>query len=124
MSCPQYVFKILTTQPDLNSTNIEFTELDQRSGFIHLSTGPQIPHTGHRFFSFAETLYILKFPYDKIKENIKWELAPGGEDVFPHLYNDLLTADMDSMREFQKGQRSWVGVLCREPWLFDGAEDK
>ena len=99
-------------------------ELDQQSGFIHLSTGPQIPHTGNRFCSSAETLYILKFPYDKIKENIKWELAPGGEDVFPHLYSDLLTADMDSTREFQKGQGSWADVLGNESWLFDGAEDK
>lgn len=124
MSSPKYVFKIVTALPDSNSAKVEPTELDRRSGFVHLSTGQQIPHTCNRFFSSVETLYILKFSYDKIKKNMKWEPAPNSGELFPHLYSDLLTSDMDSKRNFQKEQGSWLDVLGRDSWLFDGAEDK
>lgn len=124
MPTPKYVFKIVTAKPDLKSTKVSLTELDEQSGFIHLSSGPQIPRTCNRFFSSVEILHILKFPYDKLKPNIKWETAPGGEELFPHLYSDLLIADMDSTREFHKGEGSWLDVFGRERWLFDGAGDK
>jgi uncharacterized protein (DUF952 family) len=120
----KYVFKIVTALPDLNSTKLGLTELDQQSGFIHLSTGPQIAYTCNRYFSSVETLFVLKFPYEKIKKSMKWEPAPGSSELFPHLYSDLLIADMDSTREFQKEQGSWVDVLGRDSWLFDGAEEK
>ena len=70
MPTPKYVFKIVTAKPDLKSTKVSLTELDEQSGFIHLSSGPQIPRTCNRFFSSVEILHILKFPYDKLKPNI------------------------------------------------------
>lgn len=124
MSTPKYVFKIVTAKPGLQSTKVPLTELDEQSGFVHLSSGPQIPHTCNRFFSAVDTLYILKFPYNKLETNLKWEAAPATNELFPHLYSDLLTADMDSTRKFHKGQGSWVDVLGKESWLFEGAGDK
>jgi len=123
MSAPKYVFKIVDSKPDLNSPKIALSDLDKQSGFIHLSTGPQIPNTCNLFFSSVESLYILKFAYDKLQANMKWEPAPGVDTLFPHLYGDLLTADMDSVQEFQKGEASWVDVLGKDVWLFDDLED-
>jgi uncharacterized protein (DUF952 family) len=71
-----------------------------------------------------KTLYILKFSYDKIKKNMKWEPAPSSGELFPHLYSDLLTSDMDSTQKFQKEQGSWLDVLGGDSWLLDEAEDK
>jgi uncharacterized protein (DUF952 family) len=124
MSTSNCVFKIITFKPDLNSPKFQLTELDEQSGFIHLSTGRQIPYTCNSFFCSVETLYIIKFAYDKLKANMKWEPAPGGEELFPHLYSDLLTADVDSTREFHKRGESWVDVLGNEPWLLNGAQGK
>jgi uncharacterized protein (DUF952 family) len=121
MSTPTYVFKIVTSPPDMASERIQLTELDEKSGFIHLSSGPQVPHTCERFFSSTETLYIIKFPYEKLKSNIKWERAPDNNELFPHLYSDLWTADVDSTRGFQKGTESWVDVLGSDTWVFGGA---
>jgi len=117
MTSPKYVYKIESSKPDLESSKVELTDLDVQSGFIHLSTGQQIPKVCDLFFSAVQKLYILKFPYDKLKANLKWEAAPGGEELFPHLYADLLTADVDSVREFDKGQGSWSDVLGKEKWL-------
>ena len=123
MSTPKYVFKIVDSKPNLDSPKIALSELDKQSGFIHLSTGPQIPNTCNLFFSSVETLYIFKFAYNKLQANMKWEPAPGVETLFPHLYGDLWTGDMDSVREFHKSDRSWVDVLGKDAWLFDGVDD-
>lgn len=122
MSNPAYIFKIISSQPDIKSEKIQLTELDKQSGFVHLSTGAQIPHTCERFFSSTETLYIVKFPYEKLESNIKWERAHDNDELFPHLYSDLWAADMDSARQFHKGAGSWMDVLGRDAWLFDGTE--
>jgi uncharacterized protein (DUF952 family) len=124
MSTPAHVFKIVASQPDMKSEKIQLTELDEQSGFIHLSTGPQIPRTCDRFFSSTETLYIIKFPYEKLKSNIKWERAPDSDELFPHLYSDLWTVDVDSTRELSKGAASWMDILGRDAWLFGNTESK
>jgi uncharacterized protein (DUF952 family) len=119
----KYVFKIVTTEPDPNSQKFELSELDKQSGFIHLSTGQQIPHTCDRFFASISTLYIFRFPRDKLQANLKWEATRDGDELFPHLYGDLLNEDMDSARVFIKRGNSWMDVLGNESWLRDYADD-
>ena len=116
---PKYVFKIVTYQPDLSAAKLQLTELDEKSGFIHLSIGQQIPYTCDRFFATENAIYIIKFPYAILQGNMKWEPAPEGEELFPHFYGDLLTADVDSTHQFNKGNHSWVDVLRNEAWLSD-----
>jgi uncharacterized protein (DUF952 family) len=118
MTTPEcrFVFKIVYPVPNLSETTIELSELDKESGFIHLSSGEQVPRTCHLFFSDFETLYIIKFRYEKIEADIKWERAPDGE-LFPHLYGDLRTSDVDSVRTFRRGKVPWIDVLGRENWL-------
>src|SRR5579859_5627878 len=73
MTTPEYLFKVVTAKPDETSDRIALSELDKQSGFIHLSTGAQIPQTCHLFFSRTDELHIIKFSYDKIKDKTKWE---------------------------------------------------
>ena len=119
---PKYVFKVITSQPDLNSEKIQLTELDKESGFVRLSSGHQIPDTCNLFFSSAKKLYIIRFPYDKLKANIKWEPSPDDVLRCAHLFGELRTIDVDSMRKFDRGDETWVNALAAEQWLFEGVE--
>lgn len=116
---PSFVFKIVTEELNLNWEKVELSELDRQSGFIHLSTGEQVPHTCNRFFSNTEALVVLKLPYNKLESNMKWEPAPATEELFPHLYSDLWTRDVDSIRIFHRGEQSWLDVLGQEQWLME-----
>jgi uncharacterized protein (DUF952 family) len=122
MSPPTFVFKIVTEDPNLGAEKIELSGLDIQSGFIHLSTGKQIPLTCNRFFSNTEKLVIIKLPYSKLENNMKWEPALGTEELFPHLYSDLWTRDVESKRTFHRGKQSWLDVLGNEQWLLDSAD--
>jgi uncharacterized protein (DUF952 family) len=118
MPVPQFVFKIVTWIPDLDSPKVRLPELDSQSGFIHLSTAQQVPRVADIFFLSEDKLRIIKIPYDKIKDNVKWEGPPDSFEQFPHLYGDLLSTDVDSVRTFDKGQGSWKGAFGAETWLF------
>jgi uncharacterized protein (DUF952 family) len=122
MFAPKYIFKVVTSQPDLHSEKIQLTELDKESGFIRLSSGRQIPDTCNLFFSSAKELYIIRFPYDKLKTNIKWEPSPDDVLRCAHLYGELWTVDVDSMRKFDRGDETWVDALAAEQWLLEGVE--
>ncbi|TFY79926.1 hypothetical protein EWM64_g4085 [Hericium alpestre] len=70
--------------------------LDEGSGFIHLSTAPQVSNTLKWFFADEPGVYVLRIAYDGVEKDIRWEdpkaevCGPrGGEGMFPHLYNGL-----------------------------------
>jgi len=117
MDLPQYVFKIVTSTPDLHSEKVQATQLDDESGFVHLSSGHQIPKVCDLFFSSSERLYIIKLPVDKVRKDIKWEAAADDGELFPHLFGDLLVTYIDSVREFKRAEGSWLDVLGKESWL-------
>ena len=119
MNTTRYVYKIVSTPPAPNSPKLELLQIDKDSGFIHLSSGRQVPNTCDRFFSDVATLYIIKFSHEKLADHMKWERAPDSDGVFPHYYGDILMRDADSFREFHKGEASWVSVLDNEAWLSD-----
>ena len=61
--------------------------LDQRSGYIHLSTKHQVRKTIDIYFK-EKKIVILKIETKKLKKKIVWEISRGGEK-FPHLYDKL-----------------------------------
>jgi uncharacterized protein (DUF952 family) len=124
MTTPTYLFKVTTEKPDQTNPKIELSDLDRQSGFIHLSTGTQIPQTCNLFFSAIDTLHILKFPYNKIQDRTKWERAPDRDELFPHVYGELWTEEMDSVRTFHKRERTWMDVLGEEAWLFNAEKEE
>jgi len=119
----RYLFKIVTDEPDSTNPKIEISELDKQSGFIHLSTGTQIPQTCNLFFSTTDTLHIIKFCYEPIQHKTKWERAPDRNELFPHVYGELWTAEVDSVRTFHKRSGAWTDILGQEAWLLDGEKD-
>ena len=102
------------------------SELDQRDGFIHLSTAAQIAETARRYFSGVPDLVLLAIDIEMLEklhtphpsplplgEGAAASLLPGGEgqdegrsplrwepsrggDLFPHLYALLPSAAVQS----------------------------
>ncbi len=64
---------------------------DQRDGFIHFSTGPQLRETARRYFKGVPDLALIAFDADGLGPHLRWERSRGGE-LFPHLYGPLPTA--------------------------------
>ena len=62
-------------------------QLDQRSGYIHLSRKDQLRKTIDIYFK-EKKIVILKIDTKKLKKQIVWEISRGGEK-FPHLYDNL-----------------------------------
>ncbi len=61
---------------------------DQRDGFIHFSTGPQLHGTVKKHFAGQADLMILSIDVTQLGERLRWEPSRGG-DLFPHLYGPL-----------------------------------
>ncbi|MDC3172609.1 DUF952 domain-containing protein [Alphaproteobacteria bacterium] len=66
------------------------SEVDNRDGFIHLSTKKQLKETATKHFKGQENLLIICFRVIKIKDKLKWEISRN-EELFPHYYGNLET---------------------------------
>jgi uncharacterized protein (DUF952 family) len=80
----EFVYKIYSSEP--LEKDKELSQLDSKSGYIHLSKESQIPLTANRFFSDLTTLWLRKLSLSSMKENIKWEEASNGLK-YAHLYS-------------------------------------
>jgi len=66
--------------------------VDERSGFIHLSSRDQLARTAVRFFGEQPELVVVALDADAFGGSLRWEPASDG-GVFPHVYGTLpLTA--------------------------------
>jgi len=61
---------------------------DLRDGFIHFSTGAQLPGTAAKHFAGVPDLILVAVDTDALGGQLKWETSRGGE-LFPHLYAPL-----------------------------------
>ncbi|KAJ2930193.1 hypothetical protein H1R20_g6881, partial [Candolleomyces eurysporus] len=114
MTTPTYIYKIVHSSagplPDPLPDRLPVSELDQKDGFIHLSTAKQVEGTLNRYFSGEQKIYLLRLDYSSVKDLIKWEDRqgaegnPGGEWVFPHLYNgnQLGKKEIESVKSSEK----------------------
>ncbi|KAG0699509.1 hypothetical protein DFH29DRAFT_936431 [Suillus ampliporus] len=127
---PTYIYKLIpssATPPNPLPDQLPVSDLDQTSGFIHLSTALQVPKTLKFFFKDDVRVYILRIPYDPIEKDIKWEdpkaevCGPrGGEGMFPHLYNEFKLGkdEVESVQSWEKGPDGWDSALQEaEAWL-------
>jgi uncharacterized protein (DUF952 family) len=127
---PTYIYKIIpyTTPPSTPlPAALPVSELDQSSGFIHLSTAAQVPNTLKFFFGNDPSVYLLRIPYDAVEKDIRWEdpkaevCGPrAGEGMFPHLYNGLKLGrdEVDSMQSLTRTDEGWDQALRQaEDWL-------
>lgn len=66
---------------------------DVRDGYVHLSTGTQVPRTLRRHFDGDESLWLLELEEAVLGGDVRWEAARDGER-FPHLYRRLELGDV------------------------------
>ncbi|THU93829.1 hypothetical protein K435DRAFT_182854 [Dendrothele bispora CBS 962.96] len=134
-SKPNYVYKIVPSSspvPELPNLpeRLPVSDLDQSSGFIHLSTASQIPSTLKFFFKDDTSVYILRLPYDVLEDQklIRWEdpkaevCGPrGGEGMFPHLYNGLKLGkeEIERIEVLEKREEGWEDAIVKAEteWL-------
>jgi len=115
---PQYVYKIPPEAPPSPLPRaLPLSDLDAKDGFIHLSTAEQTPDTAGRFYSTANTLWLLKIPLKDIESGVKWEQTSSG--CFAHLYgNDLGSGEVEEAKECNRsGGETWTDVLGEDSWL-------
>jgi len=90
---PKYLYKILTEQQweAMREMGLHYTKsstLDQRDGYIHLSTAHQVERIAKKYFQDIASVKILKLDYHKLSGLIKWEPNSTG-DLFPHCYHEI-----------------------------------
>ena len=88
------VYKVLTTKEweRASKTGFVITDLDQKDGFVHLSTSSQLALTLALFFSEYEQLVLLQIDEAALGQSLIFEdPIPTGERTrsIPHLYGDL-----------------------------------
>lgn len=126
-SDPTYIYKIwdastpIPLSPESMPESLILPELDRKSGFIHLSTAPQIPNTLKHFFGGHERVYLIRISYGNVKKDIRWEDPESkicgdrdGEGMFPHLYNGLKLGknEINGVRMVEKEENeSWDEAL-------------
>jgi glutathione S-transferase len=58
-------------------------------GFIHASTAGQVAGVANAFYAGESGLVLLMIEEDKLTPPLRYEPAPGGDELFPHLYGPL-----------------------------------
>ena len=89
-----YIYKVLNLDEWKLASNNGFiiTELDQKDGFVHLSTSRQLATTLALYFSETEEVVLAQLCYEEIKNNLKLEavdLNSKRSGAFYHFYGDL-----------------------------------
>lgn len=126
MRDPVYLYKLLPDAPPSPLPRILPTsDLDASSGFIHLSTGPQVLGTLKNFFSSHNTIYLLRIRYVQVQASVKWDSPDGKicgerepkEGLFAHIYR----AEGEGLGLRQE-EIDKVGVWTRDggEWSADG----
>lgn len=96
--------------------------LDERDGFIHLSTKESTLETARRYFTPQGKPIILELSPDLLSGSLRWEeVATRGYQLFPHLYSPSIPLNaVISLTELtiQEGQlhlsRGSTKTLCLE----------
>lgn len=65
--------------------------VDERDGYIHMSTDAQVRETARLHFVGQDDLWLLAIDTAALGDALRWEPSRGG-DLFPHLHGVLLRA--------------------------------
>jgi uncharacterized protein (DUF952 family) len=58
----------------------------QTEGFIHNSTAPQVQGVLERYYAGQTNLVLLHIEETKLNAELKYELAPSINEMFPHIF--------------------------------------
>ena len=85
------VFKIVPRAEWADATDAyEGSAHDRADGFLHFSTGPQLPETLRRYYADRDDLLLVAADVARLGSVLKWEHSPSRGEDFPHLYGVLL----------------------------------
>lgn len=82
---PYYVYKLIPSTLPVREPipeRLPVSEIDRKSGFIHLSTAFQVPNTLKHFFENEPFVYTLRIEYQSVEQDIRWE-SPDGDVCGP-----------------------------------------
>ena len=137
----QFIYKIVDSTTNIPITSahklpgnyiLPTSDLDEKSGFVHMSTKAQVSGTLNKFFatstSTRDSVYLLKASLRPLEDKglIRWK-APdasvcgprGGEGMFAHIYDNrkfrLSNDEVESAVEVvsEVGQQDWTQALSK-----------
>lgn len=94
---PEHVYRLASLaewRAAQESGLVPLREIDERDGYVHLSTRDQAVETANLHFAGARDLVALEIPLAPIAAEVRFELAPKRGEAFPHLYGRLRCADV------------------------------
>lgn len=76
----------------------------QSEGFIHASKEEQIKGVLERYYSGKKELLLLHIDETRITAEVKWELSPSINEMFPHIYGTLNLDAVIKVSEIQENK--------------------
>ena len=73
---PLYIYKLVSQHspiPDKLPERLPLSDIDEKSGFIHLSAAAQVPNTLKTFFADDDEVTVLRLRYANVEKEVKWE---------------------------------------------------
>jgi uncharacterized protein (DUF952 family) len=84
------VFRVLTAEEWVTAQavgRIPMSSLDERDGFVHLSSAVTMLETADRYFDASVKPVLVELDVAILGSNLRWEVvASRNNQVFPHLY--------------------------------------
>jgi uncharacterized protein (DUF952 family) len=110
---PKYVYKIVPeAPPEPLPEQYAISALDEKDGFIHLSSASQVTGTLDLFFGDATEVWVLKLDFARFEAKTKWE------NGFPHLYGNFGRTDIVSSQGFTRtSEQKWSNNPQLPEWL-------
>ena len=76
--------------------------VDVADGYVHFSTAEQLRTTLAKHFADEDNLTLLACEAEALAPDLRWEPSRGGA-LFPHLYRELRTSDLQWQRPILLG---------------------
>lgn len=108
---PEFVYRLATLsewRAAEQSGAVPMRGIDERDGYIHLSTRAQVLETANLHFADADDLLALEIPLEAVASKIKFELAPKRGEEFPHLYGALRSNYVHRVLSIEKAENGFA----------------
>ena len=85
------IYHITTKQQWQAAQQIGFFEEPslQTEGFIHNCTEAQVPAVLERYYKGKSALMLLHIEEEKLTAELRYELAPSVNEIFPHIFGSI-----------------------------------
>ena len=86
----ELIFKIVPrAEWESESGDYHGSAHDKADGFLHFSTGPQLPESLRRYYAGQDDLMLVAVEAAALGDALKWEYSASRDEDFPHLYTPL-----------------------------------